>query len=523
MRDGVLIADITKADGSHLRLASQMYADGHTLYRGHLHGFTQVRRMTDAISGRTRLSVANLSIHNQDGERDTGVIAGTADIRIGERAQSIAEMAPVMLDAPVAQIARSDNVIDIAVLDGQARGKAKQQRIFDTSGDGFGTLLPEIWGQANRFPLINLDGDTGRVYGCAGPLSLINAVYVDKAKQSSGYTTSLTGTTATVTFTTKPEGSVFIDAIGLGSGTLPGTLLNSLLTRISGSYQGRPISSTSTTITLDSRADDILGSMMGKTITLYRASGSTTSAPITTFDPATRIATISGSWSLPLPTSDDIYKINVSNAAGGFMASQIDTTGFDALDAALPYTFGLVAASGISAIRLQDTLLKPLLCHMAPRRDGIVQLKRLALPSGTPAAQITRLIGEIRRRPMPVYWHVEARYRADSTGGHWRSVSAMDGSIKADWPDATTYTIDVPAQERAAAQAIAQHWLACFGLPTEIATMRVDHDLTQLDLGDVIEVVDARYQFAGGKLATVVSMTDHFDDYDELGVWVPML
>ena len=520
MRSGVLVAEITTA-AEVIRLATQPYADGHTAYRGHLQGFSQTRQASDALNGHTNFSVANLSIHNNDKERDTGLISGTANISIGDTDQAVSEMVPVFHDAPVAMVSRSDESIEVAVLDGQARGKAKQQRIFDTSGDGFGTLLPEIWGKAYRFPLITLDGDTGRVYGCAGPLVSISSVYVDEVRQTSGFTSYLSGSTARVVFTTKPEGSVFIDAVGLGS-TLPGALIKDLMTRVSSVCQGHPLSGADSSITLDSRVDDAIDNLVGKTVTLFRESGTNTARSITAFDPVTRIATISGTWGTN-PVPDDIYSIAVNTVAGGFTTPQVDSAGFDQLDTDLPYTFGVVATNGIKAVQLQDTLLEPLLCHVGPRRDGTVQLKRLQQPTGEPVIKITRIIGDIERRQMPIYWHVEARYRKDNTGGHWRSVSAFDAQIKADYPEAETLSIDVPVQQSAGAKAIAQHWLDCFGIPTEIAVMQVDHDLTSLDLMDVVEITDDRYQFKDGKLAIVVSLQDNFDDYDELGVWVPML
>lgn len=522
MRSGVLIVELTPSVGNIVRLASRMYADANTLFRGHLQGFTQTRKMTDALAGRTSMSVANMAVHNQNEEYDSALFSGTADIRIGDDTDAVASMAPVMLDANVELVSRTDNEIIVAVLDGQSRGNTKQQRIFDTSGDGFGALLPEIWGKSYRFPLITLDGDAGKVFGCAGPLSSISAVYVDEVKQNpSEYSLSILGTTATVTFVIKRNASVFIDAIGLGS-VLPGALLNDLLTRVSSICQGHPLSSTSTTVTLDDRIDDATATLVGKTLKLYRESGVTDTRTISAFDTATNIATISGgAWSTN-PASDDIYSITVNTAAGGFTDSQVASAGFDAIDASLPYSFGLIGSNGINAIRLQDQLLGPLLCHMGPRRNGVVTLTRLS-PAVAPAVtNITRIIGEIQRRPMPIYWHVEARYRADSPGGHWRSVSAFDASIKAAYPNAKTLTIDVPVQERNGAKEIAEQWLVCFGFPTELATMQVDHDLSGLDLGDVVEVFDDRYQFNGGKLATVVSMTDVFDGYDELGIWVGM-
>lgn len=517
MRKGVLTAEITLGDGSVMRLASRMYSDGNTLYRGHIDGFSQMRQMSDALAGRTSMSIADVLIHNEHEEYDSTLISGSVDIRIGSDNEAFASMDAVMLDATIGLVSRTDNEISVAVLDGQNRGNTKQQRLFDTSGVGFGTLLPEPWGVCDSFPFVNIDA-AGLVYACAGPLIALGNIYANDVKLTGGVTASLVRGTAVLTFTAKPDGVVTADVTGLGS-TLPGALLETLLTRVTALCQGQPISSASTTITLDERIDDALATLVGETIYIFRTTFVTDTRTITAFDSATRIATVSVAWSTN-PTVDDIYSIEVDTAAGGFTTAQVDSTGFDALDVLYPYDFGLVATDGINAISMQDEMLGPLLCHLGPKRDGIVHLKRLEVPVSPAVSSITRIIGEIQRMPMPVYWSVEARYRIDNTGGHWRSVSAFDASIKSDHPEAKTLTIDVPVQDRDGAELIAQHWLTCFGAPTELATMTVDHNLSELDLGDVVEVTDSRYQFKNGQYASVVGMTDVFDGYDELVIWV---
>jgi hypothetical protein len=465
------------------------------------------------------MSIAELIIHNEHEEYDSTLLSGSADIRIGEASDTIASMAPVILDATVQQVSRTDNEISVAVLDGQNRGNTKQQRIFDTSGEGFGVLLPEIWGKSNRFLMINMDDDE-KVYGCAGPLVSIDAVYVGSERQTGGHTISISGSTATVTFAASIDASVFIDGAGLG-GTLPGAMLYGLLTRVSTVCQGSMVAWSANTMIVDSRIDDVAGPVIGKLITKMTPAGFGAQT-ITAFDPVTRMVTVGLPWLVDPVIGTDLYSIDVNTRAGGFTPSQVDSTGFDALDIALPYEFGLVASNGENAIEMQDQMLGPLLCHMGPRRDGIVQLKRLTPAAGPAVENITRIIGEIYRDPRPIYWSVEARYRKDNTGGHWRSVTAFDATIKSLHPEAKTHVIDVPVQDREGAELIAQHWLTCFGHPTELATMTVDHDLSGLELGDVVNVVDDRYQFKGGKLATVVSMTDNFNEHDELIIWVDM-
>lgn len=517
MRKGVLTVEITNGAGDVTRLASRMYADSNTLFRGHLQGFSQTRRMTDALAGRTSMSVANLVIHNQNEEYDLTEFSGTVDIRIGAYTDTIAQMDDVMLDAKVEIVSRTDNEITISVLDGQTRGNIKQQRIFDSSGEGFGTLLPEIWGSATKFQLIGLD-NAGLKYGCAGPIDSISLVRVNDIVQSSGFTTSLIWSTAVVEFTADPESPVTINAIG-SSSALPGAMLYELITRVSIVAQGTILSFSGATVTLDERIDPIIDTLVGKSITILRPSGVGSTKTVTAFDAATRIATLNSAWTTD-PVLGDMYEARVNTQSGGFTTSEVDVTGFDNLDTALPYNFGMVATDGINAIDFQDRLLSPLLCHMAPRRDGIVHLKRLTPPTGTAVKDITRIIGEITRLPMPVYWHVEARYRITSNEDSWKSASSFDASIKDLYPQSTTHSIDVLSNSRDAAIEISQHWLDCFGTPTELVTMTVDHDLSMLNLGDTVEVFDDRYQFSDGKYATVVSMTDVFDGYDQLTVWV---
>lgn len=246
------------------------------------------------------------------------------------------------------------------------------------SGASQGKSIPVSVGYIKDFQPPIEDDSTGKRRLHHGPIQSIEEVKVDGEVKASGWSEDL----AEGTITWKdPGGDLVVTFKGATSGgswvSDPAGIIEYLVTRESTFRQGQAQAGSAGSITLaadDDAADD---EHNGRTITLDDGQSDT----ITDYDAATKVATISGTFS-PAPDAETRYQIDgATTRVGALAASEIDSAAFSAVAAEISPEAGRAFAGSGSLRAAMNSFAADIRALHKFELDGKLSLMRWSAPS----------------------------------------------------------------------------------------------------------------------------------------------
>ena len=146
MDNNIYALQIEQSDGDQIRLSSGEYFDNHYNFRPHLGAITTEWSMQSAFGGNTEVTHSSITINNPSGVWDGVNFSGAGELRKGDPSLPFANLKPILSGA--ISVASVDHEhVTLGLFDAQYGGlREEQATILDKSSDGFGNVLPEIWG-----------------------------------------------------------------------------------------------------------------------------------------------------------------------------------------------------------------------------------------------------------------------------------------------------------------------------------------------------------------------------------------
>lgn len=416
------------------------------------------------------------------------------------------------------------------------------QNVYETTGAIIGQFRPLCYGYPKNISPPITDPDSTpefHVHEVGGIQDPAVARYINQAASTSpSISKDTTDDQRQFEINGDPNGLVTCDAKGVVDGSWlekPGEILQHMLTREIDNTFGLAQGGTATTMILDDSASEVDDAYNGKTLrhAVFNDDGQATlynTKTITDYDGATRTATVGTAWT-NTPQEGDGYKlVAVTQHPGLLQTADLDTSAFTQLDTDLPYQVGLFINRDQSAEEVLEEVLGPGAFY-GWNRAGKLTVGIIEDPSAATAdLELEESdnwgILEIEDAPERLY-RIRIGYDRNytpQTGGvagdlsstrasyvdkEYRYHTKEDLSILDSNPEARQMEILTDYTDGGEARTELSRLWDLFSVRRRRYRVRSLTKPMQVDLGDVVQLTDARYGLSGGKKLVVQEIVEY--------------